>query len=162
MKVENQKVVGIDYTLFLEDGSIGDTTKGDEPLYFLFGEGNIIPGLEKALEGMKVGDQTSVEIPPEEAYGEYDPEDFEEIPRNAFPSDDLEVGMTIALMDEDDNHIPGIVQELTEESIIINMNHPLAGKKLKFDVKVIDIREATTEELEHGHVHSHGGHGHHH
>jgi FKBP-type peptidyl-prolyl cis-trans isomerase SlyD len=163
MKVEDQKVVGIDYTLFLEDGSIADSTEGEEPLYFLYGNGNIIPGLEKALEGLAVGAEKTVEIEADDAYGGFDENAFEEMPLSAFPEDlKLEKGIPFALLDEEGNHIPAIVHEVGKETVTMDLNHPLAGQKLKFQVKVVDIREASQEELSHGHVHGPEGHGHHH
>jgi len=162
MKVEDKKVVGIDYTLFLEDGSIADSTEGEEPLYFLYGNANIIPGLEKALAGLSVGDEKIVDISAEDAYGEIDEDAFEEMPLKAFPSDaKMEKGMSFALIDEEDNHIPATVHEVGTETITMDLNHPLAGQKLKFNVKVVDIREASEEELSHGHVHGPDGHHHH-
>ncbi len=160
MKVEEQKVVGIEYTLFLDDGTVGDETDG-EPLYFIYGEGNILPGLEDALKGLKVGDKKTVSIKAEDGYGEYDEEAFEELPLDFFPKDvEVEQGMFFALTDEEGNHVPAIVHEVTKKAIVMNMNHPLAGENLKFEVKVVDVREATPEEIEHGHVH--GPEGHHH
>lgn len=161
MKVGNKKAVAIDYTLYLDDGSVADSTEGQEPLYFLFGAGNIIPGLEKALEGLSVGDKKVVEIEPNEAYGEVSDDGFQEIPRDVFPADtELEEGMPFALMDEEENYIPATIHEIHDTHIVVDMNHPLAGEKLKFDVKVVDIRDASEEEMAHGHIHGEDGHHH--
>ncbi|MFN8671902.1 MAG: peptidylprolyl isomerase [Candidatus Sericytochromatia bacterium] len=175
MSTENKQIVGdkkavaINYTLYLDDGSVADTTYPNEefeieketPLYFLCGYGNIIPGLEKALNGLAVGDKKVVEIEPEEAYGEISDDAFQEVPKNVFPEDyEIEVGMPFALMDEDDNYIPAIVHEIHDDFIVVDMNHPLAGEKLKFEVEIMDIRDASAEEIAHGHIH--GEHGHHH
>ncbi len=161
MIVDENKAVGIDYTLYLSDGTVADTSEGDEPLYFLCGHGNIVPGLEKALMGMKVDEKKTVEVEPEDAYGQFDEEALQEVPLTAFPEDTkLEEGLQLALMDEDDNYIPAVVHEILEKTVIMDLNHPLAGEKLKFDIKIVDIREATAEELEHGHIHGAGGHKH--
>lgn len=161
MNVGEKTAVGIEYTLYLDDGSVADSSEGGEPLYFLYGHGNIIPGLEKALTGLKVGDEKVVEIEPEDAYGEFHEEALQEVPRDAFPKDaQIEEGMQLALMDEDDNYIPAVVHEIHDDFIVMDLNHPLAGEKLKFNVKVVDVRTATEEELLHGHVHGVGGHHH--
>jgi FKBP-type peptidyl-prolyl cis-trans isomerase SlyD len=161
MKVEDQKVVGIEYTLFLEDGSIEDSTEGEEPLYFMYGNGDIIPGLEKALDGLEVGAEKTVEIESDDAYGPLDEEAFEEMSLKDFPPDfQLEVGFPFYMVDEEGNHIPAVVHEIKDKTVIMDLNHPLAGHKLKFQVKVVEVREPSQEELSHGHVHGHGGHHH--
>jgi FKBP-type peptidyl-prolyl cis-trans isomerase SlyD len=159
MVIEDKKVVGMEYTLTLDDGEIADSSDGKEPLFFLHGFGNIIPGLEKALEGLKVGDEKEVKVPPKEAYGEFNEAAFQEIPRDAIPSDvPLEEGIMLELIDENGYFLPAIIAEVQDEIIVVDMNHPLAGQTLNFKVKIVEIREATEEELEHGHVH--GAHGH--
>ena len=163
MVIEDKKVVGMEYTLTLDDGEIADSSDGKEPLFFLQGFGNIIPGLEKALEGLKVGDEKEVKVPPKEAYGEFNEEAFQEIPRDAIPSDvPLEEGVMLELIDENGYFLPAIIAEVQDEIIVVDMNHPLAGQTLNFKVKIVEIREATEEELEHGHVHGAHGHGHDH
>jgi FKBP-type peptidyl-prolyl cis-trans isomerase SlyD len=161
MKVELKKVVGIEYTLTLEDGEVADTNAGQDPLLYIHGFGGIIPGLEKALEGLSVGDKKQVTIEPKDAYGEVIEEAFQELPLNAFPKGvKLEEGLILQMVTEEGYPVPAIVDEVKEDSAVLDLNHPLAGRTLSFDVKVVEIRDASPEELEHGHAH--GPHGHHH
>jgi FKBP-type peptidyl-prolyl cis-trans isomerase SlyD len=162
MKIGENTAAAINYTLYLEDGSIADSSEGQEPLNFLFGYDNIIPGLEDALEGLQKGDKKTVVVAPDEAYGEFQKEAFQEVSRADFPEDvELEVGMQLALVDEEGYHVPALIDKISDDTITMNFNHPLAGRTLKFEVEVIDVREATEEELEHGHVHGLDGHHHH-
>lgn len=161
MKIGENKVGSIHYTVYLEDGSVADTSVGEEPLEFLFGYENIVPGLEDALEGLVAGDKKTVVVAPDDAYGEFIADDFQEVPREQFPDDaPLELGMQLVLEDEEGFHVPATIDKIEGDTVTLNFNHPLAGKTLKFDVEVISVREATEEELEHGHVH--GADGHHH
>ncbi|MFN8576628.1 MAG: peptidylprolyl isomerase [Candidatus Sericytochromatia bacterium] len=162
MKIGQNTAASINYTLYLEDGNIADSSEGNEPLTFLFGYENIIPGLEKALEGLQKGDKKTVVIPPAEAYGDFEKDGFQELDRSEFPDDvELEVGMQLILEDEEGYHVPAIIDKLTDKIVTMNFNHPLAGETLKFDVEVVDVREATKEEIEHGHPHGPDGHHHH-
>jgi FKBP-type peptidyl-prolyl cis-trans isomerase SlyD len=159
LKVQDGQVVSMDYTLHV-DGEMIDSSAGQEPLEFLQGAGNIIPGLEQELYGMAVGESKKVIIQPEEGYGELDPDAFVEIPKEQFPSEiPLEIGVELQVTNEDGQPMSARIDEVTDESVTLDFNHPLAGKELHFDVKVVGLREATDEETEHGHVH--GG-GHHH
>lgn len=161
MKVEEKKVVGIEYTLTLEDGEVADTNVGQDPLLYIHGFGGIIPGLEKALEGLVVGDKKQVTIEPKDAYGEVDEDAFQELPLDAFPKGvQLEEGLILQMVTEEGYPIPAIVDEIKETTAVLDLNHPLAGRTLNFDVKVLEIRDASPEELDHGHAH--GPHGHHH
>lgn len=161
MNIGENTVASINYTLYLEDGSIADSSDGQEPLTFLFGHDNIIPGLEDALEGLKAGDKKTVVVEPADAYGEFQKEAFQEVSKADFPTDvELEVGMQLALVDEEGYHVPALIDKITDDTVTMNFNHPLAGRTLKFDVEVMEVRSASEEELEHGHVH--GPHGHHH
>jgi FKBP-type peptidyl-prolyl cis-trans isomerase SlyD len=153
-------VVSLDYTLRLEDGEVIDTSEGREPLEFLQGHGQIIPGLEQALYGMKVGDERQVEVPPADGYGEHSSEAFQLVEHSVFPPDmALEVGMGLQMHDGEGNQMIAYVSEVREDGVMLDFNHPLAGQTLFFDVKIAGLRPATPEELDHGHVH--GEHHHH-
>ena len=154
MKIQKDNVVQIHYTLRLADGEVIDSTKGEPPFPYLHGADNIVPGLEAALEGRTVGARLSITVPPAEGFGEYDEEFVHEIPLDSFTEEvDLAEGDEIFLLNEHDEEVPGIIEQIKNESIIVNYNHPLAGERLTFDVEVVDIRAATEEELAHGHAH---------
>lgn len=152
LKVAPDHIVAIDYKLRLEDGHIEDSNEGDEPLVYLHGHGQMIPGLERALEGKVPGDSDRVRIPPEEAYGPHDPEKlFKEAPdRFGFP---VEVGMVLQGQLDGGHHFPIRVVAVAPDAITLDPNHPLAGKTLDFEVTVLAVRPATPEELAHGHSH---------
>jgi FKBP-type peptidyl-prolyl cis-trans isomerase SlyD len=155
--VSDDMVVSLDYTLRLEDGQVVDTSAGREPLEFLQGRSQIVAGLEQALYGMYVGDEKDVVVPPEDGYGLRNPDAFQEIPMNLFPSDiTLEPGMGLELMDNSGELMLAFVAEVRPNSVLLDFNHPLAGTTLHFNVKVASLRRATTDELAHGHVHSAG------
>ncbi|PJF36604.1 MAG: peptidylprolyl isomerase [Candidatus Thermofonsia Clade 1 bacterium] len=152
--IQDNVVVALAYTLKLENGEIVDQADAEEPLEYLHGASNIIPGLERALTGMRVGETKQIAVEPAEGYGDYDPEDIEVVPRNQFPNDvPLAVGMAVTLADDLDNYIEATISALDAETVTLDYNHPLAGKRLFFDVEVLGIRPATQEEIEHGHVH---------
>jgi FKBP-type peptidyl-prolyl cis-trans isomerase SlyD len=155
LTVADDLVVSLDYILHLEgDPEVFDTSEGQEPLEFIQGHGHIIPGLERALYGMAVGQKKQVVVQPEDGYGELDSDAYQVIPRNAFPDTmELEVGMELELHDDEGEVIEAYVAELNPDSVMLDLNHPLAGETLYFDVEVIAIRPATGEELEHDHVH---------
>ena len=161
MKIGKGSVVGIDYKLHLGDGEVVDASEPGEPLTYLHGEGQIVPGLESALEGLEVGSQKQVVVGPKEGYGEHDPDGIQTVPRNAFPANFTpEVGMTLTAEGPGGEVVPFSVQEVRPAEVVIDLNHPLAGKTLHFDVTVRGVREATDEEKEHGHAHGEGGHHH--
>ncbi|MCE9670072.1 peptidylprolyl isomerase [Myxococcus stipitatus] len=163
MKITKDSVVTLDFKLHLGDGKVVDESEGSEPLVYLQGHEEIVPGLEKALEGKAKGDSLQVVITPEEGYGAYDPDGIEEVPRDSFPEDlTLEVGGELFASDDDGNEMEVTVREIREKTVMVDFNHPLAGKTLHFDVTVRDVRAATAEELEHGHAHGPEGHGHDH
>lgn len=151
-------VVSLAYKLRLDDGEEIDAAAADDPLVYLHGAGNIIPGLEAALDGMKIGQSKSVAVSPQDGYGEQDPNAFELIAYEVFPDGmDLELGMGLNLVDESSGqHVQAYISELREEGVVLDLNHPLAGETLFFDVEVVGLRAATDEELAHGHAHSHG------
>ncbi len=161
MKVADNVVVTMEYLLKLDDGAEIDRSDEQDPLQFLQGHGQIIPGLEKELYGMQIGDEKEVELSPSDAYGDFDPEHFETVSRDIFPADlDLSVGRSLQLRDADSgNTFQATVTDLNEENVVLDFNHPLAGQTLFFEIKIADLRAATSEELAHGHVH---GAGHHH
>ena len=147
-------VVSLDYTLRLDDGQVIDASDDDGPLDFLQGAGQIIPGLEEALYGMAVGDEKEVAVVPADGYGEKDPDAFELIPREAFPADlELAMGMGLELQSESGEELVAYVADLRPAEVLLDLNHPLAGETLYFQVKIADLRLATAEELAHGHAH---------
>ncbi|MEL0271223.1 MAG: peptidylprolyl isomerase [Gammaproteobacteria bacterium] len=161
MTVKKDKVVEMHYTLKNDAGEVLDTSDGKDPMPFLQGHGNIIPGLEKALEGLKVGDTCDVSVKPEDAYGKYHDEGIQEIPMDAVQGiDNLQIGMQLQSQDEQGNPFVVHVKEIKDESIVIDANHPLAGETLHFNVSIESIRDAEAEEISHGHVHMPGHHHH--
>lgn len=148
------------YTLTSPEGEVLDSSQGKEPLAYLHGHGNIIPGLEKQLEGKAVGDKLVAEVPAAEAYGDRNPALVVEAQRTQFPEDvDLQPGMRFQAQTPDGNRIAQITK-IEGETVTVDTNHPLAGVDLKFDVEITDIRAATEDEIGHGHVHGPGGHQH--
>lgn len=161
MQITVHKVVTIDYTLTDDQGNIVDSSKGGDPLAYIHGIGNIIPGLESALEGKKAGEALKVSVAPQEGYGERDTSMMQSVPRQMFESpEEIQVGMQFQTMTEDGHPMVVTVVETTPETITVDANHPLAGQNLHFDVTIIEVRDASEEELEHGHVHGAGGHHH--
>ena len=161
MKVGKDKVVLMHYTLKNDAGDVIDSSDGADPLPFLQGHGNIIPGLESALEGSKVGDKLDVSIKPEEGYGERMKDAIQEIPSSALKGvDEVKVGMQLQSQDQDGNEFLVTVTKIEDDKITVDGNHPLAGETLHFSVSIESIRKAETEELSHGHVHA-DGHQHH-
>lgn len=156
------KVVQIHYILRGEIGEELDSSAGGEPLEYLHGASNIIPGLEKAITGHAPGDHVDIAVAPADGYGERDRPSRQPVPRTAFPpAVQLRPGMRFATEDEDGGTIPVWVVEVTEEAVFLDFNHPLAGTTLHFAVDVVSIRDASAEEMEHGHPHGPGGHHHH-
>lgn len=158
MNISQDKVVELDYKLTV-DGEVIDQSEPGEPLTYLHGHSNIIPGLEKALEGRSAGDVLEVTVQPEEGYGERDEDNTDELDRADF-DDDIEVGATYYAQSEDGSVIPFTVMAVDGEKVTVDFNPPLAGMTLNFDVKVLNVRDATGEELDHGHAHSAGMHEH--
>ena len=157
LTVSDGLAVGLEYTLRLDDGEIIDSSAGRGPLDFLQGEGQIIPGLEQALYGMAVGEEKSVVVEPGDGYGLRDSMALQRIPLDAFPSNaNLEPGMALELLDSSGEPVLAFVADVGPDSVLIDLNHPLAGETLHFDVKIATLRAATGEELAHGHVHGHG------
>jgi FKBP-type peptidyl-prolyl cis-trans isomerase SlyD len=159
VEITKDKVVSIDYTLTGDGGEVIDSSKGRDPLNYLHGAGNIIPGLENALNGKNIGDQINISIPPEQGYGLRDPKLSQVVARSAFQGADPQPGMQFQGQTQ---HGPRLitVTDVQGDDITIDANHPLAGKTLNFDVTIKDVRDATAEEIQHGHVHGAGGHHH--
>ncbi len=159
--VAKDVVVSLAYKLTV-DGEVLDEAGKDDAIQFLHGHGNIIPGLENELTGLKLGDSKQVSVKPEEGYGLTDNEEIEEISLEDFPEGIVpEVGMELEVKDEDGNDLYGRVLAITDDSVTMDFNHPLAGKTLEFEATVVGLRNATAEELAHGHVHDADGHHHH-
>jgi FKBP-type peptidyl-prolyl cis-trans isomerase SlyD len=158
--VDDGLVVSLAYSLRLDDGEEIDSAPSDDPLIYLHGANNIIPGLEEALTGMKIGDTGKVSVEPGSAYGEVDPDAVQLIPYESFPEDiDLEEGMELHLVDEKSGRqMEAYISELRDEGALVDMNHPLAGETLHFDVEIVGLRRATHDEIAHGHAHT--GHSH--
>jgi FKBP-type peptidyl-prolyl cis-trans isomerase SlyD len=159
IKIADNIVVTMDYELRI-DGEIVDTSEDGDPIVFLQGAGQIIPGLEKAIYGLTAGDKKSVTVSPVDGYGEIDPDSIVEVPKDEFPEDfplELGVEITVNTEDEDDESLEeemeATIVAINEETVTLDFNHPLAGKTLDFDVNILEVREATAEEIEHGHVH---------
>ena len=161
MQITQDSVVSIHYTLTSDAGEVLDSSSGGDPLVYLQGHGNLIPGLERELQGKQRGDKLTVRIAPADAYGELDDSLAQEVPRSAFQGvPEIQVGMQF---EAQSNHGPRTVTitKVEDDKITVDGNHPLAGKHLNFAVEVTDVRAATQEELSHGHVHGPGGHHHH-
>jgi FKBP-type peptidyl-prolyl cis-trans isomerase SlyD len=160
MNISKDKVVSIDYTLTDNGGQVLDSSQGKEPLNYLHGAGNIIPGLESALEGKVQGEKVNVQVPPEQAYGPRDERMVQAVPRSAFQgAENIQPGMQFQAQTNAGARIITVVG-VQGDQVTIDANHPLAGQTLNFDVDVRGVRDATPEELSHGHVHGPDGHQH--
>lgn len=168
MNIEKNKVVAVHYTLTegTAEGQLVESTKGSEPLTFIFGVGMMIPAFEANLEGKKSGDTFAFGIPAAEAYGEYDEAALVEVPKNIFehegkiPDGLLEIGNVLPLQDQEGNRLQGMVAWVGLDKVKLDFNHPMAGVDLFFSGNVESIRDADPTELAHGHVHGPGGHQH--
>ncbi len=154
MKISQGKAVQIDYTLKNDAGQVLDSSEGRQPLAYLHGAGNIIPGLETALEGKETGDTLSVSIPPEQGYGERKDEMVMTADPAQFPNADMiQLGARFQIQTDQGRYLATVVG-VTSDAVKLDLNHPLAGETLHFDVEVMDVQEASEEEIAHGHVHS--------
>jgi FKBP-type peptidyl-prolyl cis-trans isomerase SlyD len=155
LTVADDMVVGLAYTLRLEDGEVVDSSEGQKPLEFLQGYGQIVDGLEQALYGMTLGEEKDIVVAPEDGYGEVDTAAFEKVPLSTFPQDmTLEPGMELLVEDESGQEFEVYVAEVGPASVLLDFNHPLAGETLYFHAKIASLRAATDEELAHRHVHA--------
>ncbi|MEJ2044141.1 MAG: peptidylprolyl isomerase [Reinekea sp.] len=158
--IEDNKVVSIDYTVKDDSGQVIDSSEGNEPLVYLHGAQNIIPGLESALTGKATGDDFETTVQPADGYGEYKEELVQVVPRSAFEGvESIEPGMVFTAQTQG-GPVQLMVTGVEEDDITVDPNHPLSGKVLHFTGKVIEVRDASQEELDHGHVHGAGGHQH--
>lgn len=157
MHITDKTAVQIHYTLTNGSGEELDSSRGEEPLTYLHGAGNIIPGLEAALVGKQVGDTFTVTIAPEQAYGAIDESMVQQVSKKMFDDIDIEIGMQFHA---DVSHGSGIITitEINGDDVTVDGNHPLAGEALTFDVEVIDVRPASDDEMAHGHIHGSGCH----
>ena len=166
MKVGKGSVVSLNYKLHLGDGVVVDASEAGEPLTYIHGESQIVPGLERELEGLEVGAAKQVTVAPDDGYGLSDPGAIQRVPRTAFPEGfEPKESMELVAQGPQGEPLPfvvrGVERSLEGEIVVVDFNHPLAGKTLHFDVEVTGVREATAEELDHGHVHGEDGHHHH-
>jgi len=153
--INQDMVVGLAFTLRDDEGALIDEASSEDPLLYLHGHGNIVPGLEGALQGKTLGAQLSVVVAPEQAYGPRQGPGPQVVPRDAFPADaELEPGMPFAVEDDDGNELQLFVIGVEDGEVLIDANHPLAGVTLNFEVEVVSVRAATQDELEHGHPHT--------
>jgi FKBP-type peptidyl-prolyl cis-trans isomerase SlyD len=159
MKAEKGKVVTFHYHLTDDGGEALDSSRESEPLAILFGHGAIIPGLEQAIDGHEPGDRFDVDVPPEQGYGARREDFTQRVPKKYFrDADNLRPGMSTVLSTQE-GHRPVTVVKVGSSVVDVDLNHPMAGKALHFDIEIVDVRDATEEEVAHGHVH---GPGHHH
>jgi FKBP-type peptidyl-prolyl cis-trans isomerase SlyD len=153
MQITKNKVAAIHYTLRDNEGAVIDSSEGRDPLNYLHGAGNLIPGMEEGLEGKEQGEKLNLKIQPEKGYGEKDENLIQEVPRSAFGEQEVKPGMRFS------TNQGGVVTvtEVDADSITVDGNHPLAGVPLNFDVEIVEVRNATEEEISHGHVHGADG-----
>lgn len=160
MQITQDAVVLIHYTLTNDKGETLDSSAGGEPLAYLHGNGNLVAGLENALDGKQAGDKLSVKIAPADGYGEYDKALIQRVPRRSFRGiSDVRVGMQFQVQSESGPRSVTVTQVMGD-MVTVDGNHALAGQNLNFDVEITEVRAATEEELAHGHVHGPGGHHH--
>ena len=165
MTISDKKVVSLSYQLREKDakGSIIETVSADKPLVFIYGAGNLLPKFESNITGLKVGDEFSFKLGADDAYGQIQEEAVVSVPKTAFMSPEgeveeglLEIDNVVPMMDHLGNRLQGVIVEINEDAVKMDFNHPLAGEDLFFSGTVVDLRDATKEELEHGHVHGSG------
>jgi len=140
--IQAGSLVAFDYTLTDETGKVIDSSQGKEPIHYVHGKGQIIPGLEKELTGMSVGSEKKVTVKPEEAYGQVNPQAFQEVPKDKLPPEALKVGTVLTARGPNGQSVPVRVHEIKENTVVMDFNHPLAGKTLFFDIKVTEIKPA--------------------
>ncbi|TXK51938.1 peptidylprolyl isomerase [Pontibacter qinzhouensis] len=170
MKIEKDKVVSLTYELRIKDESgeqtLIETATKEQPMVFLFGASGLPEQFEDNLDGLSAGDAFSFSLDAEDGYGDFDPNAMVDLPKSVFeiegaiPDNMLEEGNFIPMADNEGNQLQGRVIKVEEETVTMDFNHPLAGKELFFEGKVEEVREATSEEIDHGHVHGEGGHHH--
>lgn len=161
MQIASKRAAAIDYKLTIDGGIVVDASEKGQPLWYLHGAGNIIPGLERELEGLQKGDTKKVVVPPEQGYGTYDQGKVHAIPRSQFPHGNFSVGEMVIATAPDGTEVPARITAADTKTITLDFNHELAGKTLTFEIAVQDVRDATKDELKHGHIHGPGDHHHH-
>ena len=160
LKVADGLVVDLDYTLEVDD-EVVDASEDGQPIQFIQGKGHIIKGLERELYGMEVGDHKDVVVPPQDGYGDVDKGAKADVPKENFPGEiPLEPGTELQVRNKKGETVIARIESVGKEKVRLDFNHPLAGKELHFSVKINDLRPATQEEMDHGHVHAPGAHGH--
>ncbi len=153
MKVAQNKVVTLEYQIRNAQGEVVEDTSG-HPLQYIQGIGQLLPALEQALEGKEAGEEVELTLAPDQAFGEYDENQIQHIPKSAFGEGmDLQPGMVMYARTPDGHQLPFLIREVRDDVVVADFNHPLAGETLTFHLKVLDVRDATPEELAHGHVH---------
>lgn len=138
--VKDGLMISLEYTLKGSDGKVIESSKGQEPLRYIHGQKNMVPGLEKELTGMKVGGQKNVKVKPEDGYGPVNPQAFQEVPKEKIPANALKVGAILAAPTPDGGAMPVRIHQIKEKTVVLDLNHPMAGKTLVFDVKIVDIQ----------------------
>lgn len=160
MIIAKHSVVTMNYTLKNDAGEVMDTSEGREPLVYLHGVGGLIPGLESELEGKAANDKLNIVIAPENAYGNHRPDLMHTVSKDGFQGEEeLQVGMRVQ-MDSEQGPMVAVVTEITGNDVVLDLNHPLADMTLHFDVEITGVRDASADEIAHGHVHGDGGHHH--
>jgi len=149
MAIETNQVVSIEYEV-RADGSVVDSNVGGQPLVFMFGKGQVIPGLETGLKDMSVGEKGDLLIKAEDAYGKYNPEATQDVSKEQFAGIDLQQGMTLYGQGEDGSTVQVVVKEIKDETVIVDFNHPMAGQDLMFSVTVNSVRDASADEIASG------------
>ena len=163
MKIQPQHVVSLTYDLYVkqDDGAEGlvESATEEQPLVFLYGAGQMLPKFEENLSTLSTGDSYEFRLASEDAYGNYDDEAVANLPKEMFQGTDIpEIGSMLPLQDNNGNHFQGQVVSIAEDSVIVDLNHPMAGQDLHFMGKILEVREATADELSHGHAHGIDGH----
>ncbi len=156
MQIDQHKVASIHYTLTNNEGNILDSSAGREPLTYIHGTGNLIPGMEEGMQGKKKGDKFNLKVTPEKGYGVKSDKLMQQVPRSSFGAQPIEMGMQF----QTNNGQVVTITKIGLDSVTVDGNHPLAGVELNFAVEVLEVRNATPEEISHGHVHDPGGHHH--
>lgn len=162
MEIKEKRVAVITYTLKDDEGQVIQEATEDSPFAFIHGIGQVLPAFDAALEGKRLGDQYGFSLTAAEGYGEYDADQIQSLDKSIFaeaPAEFMQIGATVP-MQYDGHHIYGVITEIGDDTITMDFNHPLAGKNLHFSGIVLEVREASPEEIQHGHVHGKGGHHH--
>jgi FKBP-type peptidyl-prolyl cis-trans isomerase SlyD len=161
VKIAKKTAVAIDYKLTIDGGIVVDASEKGHPLWYLHGEGNIIPGLERALDGLEPGAQKKVVVAPKDGYGVVDPSRIHQVPKDRFPAGQYNLGDVVTATAPDGSENDARITAMDAKTFTLDFNHELAGKELTFEITVAEVRAATKDELSHGHVHGPGGHHHH-